>query len=218
MAVTKRVLLVQPRSTGGNFEYVAIPRQGMLFLSGALAQWSERDGAPYRYERDIWFEDRSGKVDPVADLEGYEILLMTSLVNETPRAYEIASRAKEAYPELIVVGGGPQMGPLPEEAMHHGKVEVVVQREAEDVIGPLLDLLLSTRRVDWANELRKLDGIAFKDDLGNVVQRPYRRMIPSDFVELPDYRAIKDLTPANPMARVCWKPRAAAPSPVPTVK
>jgi radical SAM superfamily enzyme YgiQ (UPF0313 family) len=45
-----------------------------------------------------------------------------------------------------------------------------------------------------------LDGLAFKDDVGNVIQRPFRRMIPSDYVELPDYDAIKDLTPANPMA------------------
>src|SRR5947208_15512929 len=90
MLETKRIMLVQPRSTGGNFEYVAIPRQGMLFLSGALKQWSEREDAPYRYERTIWFEDRSGKIDPVSDLEGYDVLLMTALVNETPRAYEIS--------------------------------------------------------------------------------------------------------------------------------
>lgn len=200
MAATKRVMLVQPRSTGGNFEYVAIPRQGMLFLSGALAQWSEREDAPFRYERVIWFEDRSGKIDPVADLAGYDVLLMTALVNETPRAYEIASAVRSAYPNMVILGGGPQMGPLPEEAMHHGKIDVVVQREAEDVIGPLLDLLLSTKRDDWANELRKLDGIAFKDDVGAVVQRPFRRMIPSDYVELPDYRSMKDLTTSNPMA------------------
>ena len=58
MAQTKRVVLLQPRSTGGNFEYVAIPRQGMLFLSSALERWSERPDAEFRYEREIWFEDR----------------------------------------------------------------------------------------------------------------------------------------------------------------
>ena len=55
MTKTKRVVLLQPASTGGNFEYIAIPRQGMLFLSGALGQW---EGA-FHYEREIWFEDRS---------------------------------------------------------------------------------------------------------------------------------------------------------------
>jgi radical SAM superfamily enzyme YgiQ (UPF0313 family) len=200
VAKTRRVMLLQPRSTGGNFEYVAIPRQGMPFLSSALQTWSERPGAEYRYERTIWFEDRSGKIDPIRDLDGYDILMVTSLVNETPRAYEVARAAKLHRPDLIILGGGPQMGPLPEEAMHHGLVDVVVQREAEDVIGTLCDLLLSTPRSMWANELRKLDGLAFRDDFGQVVTRPFRRMIPSDYVELPDYRSIKDLTPANPMA------------------
>ena len=200
MAKTVNVLMLQPRSTGGNFEYVAIPRQGMLYLSSALRDWSNREDAPVRYERTIWFEDRSGRIDPVRDLDGYDILMVTALVNETPRAYEIARQAKLNNPNLIILGGGPQMGPLPEEAMHHGLIDVVVQREAEDIIGPLCDLLVTTPRWLWPNELRKLDGLAFKDDFGALVQRPFRRMIPSDYVQLPDYRSIKDLTPSNPMA------------------
>jgi hypothetical protein len=103
MATTKRVMLVQPRSTGGNFEYVAIPRQGMLFLSGALAQWSERADAPYRYERVIWFEDRSGRIDPIEDLRDYDVLCITALVNETPRAYWNARGPSCEYPQLVIV-------------------------------------------------------------------------------------------------------------------
>ena len=81
----------------------------MLFLSGALAQW---DG-PYFYEREIWFEDRSGKIDPEKDLEGVDVLLISALINEVPRAYEIGRMAKEFHPDLITVGGGPHMGPFP---------------------------------------------------------------------------------------------------------
>lgn len=199
MATTRRVVLVQPRSTGGNFEYVAIPRQGMLFLSRALENWSKRDGAPYRYEREIWFEDRSGKIDPDKDLAGADILLITALINETPRAYEIAKQAKLYHPKIAVIGGGPQMGPLPEEAMRITGMDVVVQREGEDVIGPLCDVLMAFQGDDRARELHKLGGIAFMDG-GTLVQRPFRRMIPSDYVELPDYESIRDLTPQNPMA------------------
>src|SRR5579884_4234351 len=114
MPKTKRVVLVQPRSTGGNFEYVAIPRQGMLFLSSALEQWSRREGAQFRYEREIWFEDRSGKIDPNGDLADADILLITALINEGPRAYRIAKEAKLYHPNLVVLGGGPQIGPLAE--------------------------------------------------------------------------------------------------------
>ena len=139
MIKSKRVVLLQPASTGGNFEYIAIPRQGMLFLSGALTQW---DG-PHRYEREIWFEDRSGLIDPDKDLEGIDILMVTALINEAPRGYQVARMAKEFHPNLITIGGGPQMGPLAEEAFDYGHFDVIVQREAEDIIGQLCDLLLT---------------------------------------------------------------------------
>ena len=107
MIKSKRVVLLQPASTGGNFEYIAIPRQGMLFLSGALAQWE----GPYHYEREIWFEDRSGLIDPDKDLEGVAILMITALINEAPRGYQVARMAKEYHPSLITIGGGPQSYP-----------------------------------------------------------------------------------------------------------
>src|SRR5947209_17462376 len=157
MATTKRVVLLQPRSTGGNFEYVAIPRQGTLFLSAALERWSQRDGAEFRYEREIWFEDRSGKIDPDRDLAGADILLVTALINETPRAYQVASEAKRYHPNLIVLGGGPQMGPLPEEALRETGMNCIVQREAEDIIGLLCDLFMRFKGADLTAELHKLD-------------------------------------------------------------
>ena len=104
MSRIKRVMLFQPASTGGNFEYVAIPRQGLLFLSAALAQWE----GPNLYEREIWFEDRSGLMDPDRDLDGIDILLVTALINEAPRAYQIARLAKEYHPDIVTVGGGPK--------------------------------------------------------------------------------------------------------------
>lgn len=191
----KNVVLLQPRSSGGNFEYVAIPRQGMLFLSSAL-----RDHlGPFLYDRLIWFEDRCGKIDPDKDLDGVDLLLLTALVNETPRAYEIARLARQYHPSIKIVGGGPQMGPLPAEAFEKAGLDVVVQREAEDIIGELCDLLLSNDGDDQAAALHKLDGIAFLDH-GTLVQKPFRRMIPPDLVELPDFASIKGLTPSNPMA------------------
>lgn len=191
----KNVVLLQPRSTGGNFEYVAIPRQGMLFLSSALRDHQ----GPFLYDRTIWFEDRGGKLDPDKDLDGVDLLLISALVNETPRAYELARLAKQYHPNIKTLGGGPQMGPLPIEAFEHGDFDVIVQREAEDIIGDLCDLLLTERGDDLTRELHKLDGIAFRDQ-GQLVQRPFRRMIAPDLVELPDFESIRGLTRANPMA------------------
>ena len=195
MSRIKRVVLVQPRSPGGNFEFVAIPRQGMLFLSGALAQW---DG-PYFYEREIWFEDRSGKIDPDKDLEGVDVLLISALINEVPRAYEIGRMAKEFHPDLITVGGGPHMGPLPDEAFREGKFDVIVQREGEDIIGQLLDVLLTFEGDERDKCLAKIPGVTYQVE-GNTTATRRVGVIPPDLVELPDFYSIRDLTPSKPMA------------------
>ncbi len=194
MSRIKRVVLFQPASAGGNFEYVAIPRQGLLFLSGALAQW---DG-PNVYEREIWFEDRSGLIDPDKDLEGVDILMVTALINEAPRGYQIAKLAKLHHPELITIGGGPQMSPLAEEAFNNGDFDVIVQREGEDIIGQLSDVLLEHRGSDRDQYLAKIPGISYRID-GGIVQTNRQGLVSPDFVELPDFRSIKDLNSGNPM-------------------
>ena len=195
MSRIKRVMLFQPASAGGNFEYVAIPRQGLLFLSAALAQW---DG-PNLYEREIWFEDRSGLMDPDRDLDGIDILLVTALINEAPRAYQIARLAKEYHPDLVTVGGGPQMSPLSHEAFKYGDFDVVAQREGEDIVGQLCDVLLEHRGADRNQYLSKIPGISYRQD-GGIVETRRVGLVSPDFVELPDYHSIKDLTSANPMA------------------
>ena len=195
MSRTKRVMLIQPASAGGNFEYIAIPRQGMLFLSSALAQWK----GPFHYEREIWFEDRSGLLNPDKDLDGVDILMVTALINEAPRGYQLARQAKQYHPELITIGGGPQMGPLSEEAFDYGHFDVVVQREAEDIIGQLCDVLVTYRGAERDFYLDKVPGISFQRD-GHIVQTRRKGLVSPDFVELPDFRSIKDLTASNPMA------------------
>ena len=196
MSRFKRVVLVQPASAGGNFEYVAIPRQGMLFLSGALSQWT----GPYLYDREIWFEDRSGILDPDVALKGVDILMVTALINEAPRAYQIARLAKLYHPEIITIGGGPQMSPLPEEAIELGGFDVIVNREGEDIIGQLSDTLLDYKESSMLHSyLEKIPGISFMRD-GTLVQTRRSGLVAPDFVELPDFRSIKDLSPSHPMA------------------
>ena len=195
MSRIKRILMIQPASAGGNFEYMAIPRQGMLFLSTALGQW--KDG-PFQYEREIWFEDRSGLMDPDKDLEGVDILMVTALINEAPRAYHLASLAKMYHPELLTIGGGPQMSPLPEEAFALGNFDVIVQREGEDIIAPLCDLLLTHPVGTREMYLEKVPGVSYRKD-GQVIQTRRQGLVDPAFAELPDYRSIKDLSPEHPM-------------------
>ncbi len=191
----KNAMLVQPKSTGGNFEYVAIFRQGMLYLSAALRDHQ----GPYIYDRQIWMEDRSGKIDAARDLDDTDLLLVTALINEAPRAYEVARQAKLTHPHIRSMGGGPHMGPLYEEAIREGLLDVVVMREAEDVVGTVADLLLTYEGDALTRELYKVGGIAFRDG-ERIVRTPFRPVIPSDYVTLPDYRSVRDLTPQNPLA------------------
>ena len=191
----KRVVLIQPASAGGNFEYIAIPRQGMLFLSGALAQWE----GPHMYEREIWFEDRCGLMDPDKDLDGVDILLVTALINEAPRGYQLARQAKEFHPNLISIGGGPQMSPLQEEAIALGGFDVIVNREGEDIIGQLCDVLVDYKDSPLLDSyLEKIPGISYIRD-GHLVQTKRTGLVDPGFVELPDFRSIKGLTPDHPM-------------------
>jgi radical SAM superfamily enzyme YgiQ (UPF0313 family) len=192
----KKVVLVQPASAGGNFEYIAIPRQGMLFLSGALAQWE----GGHMYEREIWFEDRCGLIDPDKDLEGVDLLLVTALINEAPRGYQLARLAKQYHPNLVTIGGGPQMSPLQEEAITHGKFDVIVNREGEDIIGQLCDVLLDYKDSPLLDSyLEKIPGISYMRD-GHVIQTKRVGLVSPDFVELPDFRSIRGLSPDQPMA------------------
>ena len=195
MSRTKNVMLVAPKSTGGNFEYVAIPRQGPLYISGALKQWH----GEFAYDRDIWYEDRNGKIDPDKDLDDVDILMVTALINEAPRAYEITRSAREYHPELKIIGGGPHMSPLAEEALRYGKVDVVVIREGEDVVGQLCDVMARYTGDDLTARLHKVPGIAFLDS-GAFVHTEKRGLIPADYVQLPDFDSMRDLTPRNPLA------------------
>jgi len=195
MSRIKKIVLVAPKSTGGNFEYVAIPRQGLLYLSRALEQWK----GTYLYDREIWYEDRSGNIDPAKDLQGLDLLMVTALINEAPRAYQISRTARALYPELKIIGGGPHMSPLFEEALRFGQFDVIVQREGEDIIGPLSDVLLTYKGSDLYRELRKIPGIAYLED-GHVVQTSRVGLVAPNFVELPDFEHIRDLTTANPLA------------------
>ena len=192
---TKRVVLVAPKSTGGNFEYVAIPRQGLLFLSGALKQWR----GDYSYDLEVWYEDRNGEFQPDKDLDSVDVALITALINEAPRAYEISRGIRRHSPELPLIGGGPHMSPLAREALMEGEFDVIVQREGEDIIGLLCDVLLNFRGEDRTRELHKIPGIAFFDH-EQLVQTPRKGLVAPDFVELPDFDSMRDLTPANPLA------------------
>ena len=92
------------------------------------------------------------------------------------------------------------MSPLPEEAIRLGKFDVIVNREGEDIIGQLCDVLMEYQSSPMLDSyLENISGISYMRD-GNVTQTKRVGLVAPDFVELPDYLSIKDLSPDNPMA------------------
>ena len=91
------------------------------------------------------------------------------------------------------------MSPLPQEAIKLGRFDVIANREGEDIIGQLCDVMLSLRGSERDKALHNIPGISFMSD-GHLVQTLRRGLVPPDFVELPDFYSIRDLTPLNPMA------------------
>jgi len=195
----KNVVLLQPASEGGNFENIVIPRLGLPTLSAVLRDYQGEN----TYDRRILFEDRAGKIDPDRDLQGVDLLMLTSLINETPRAYEVVRLAKEAHPNIKIIGGGPQMGMLPYEALGRAPFDVVVQGEGEMIIGSLSDLLLADLKLDQRNAaLRKIGGLSFINGDGKleiVPKSAMNRKVPPDYARLPDFDSIVGLSKDNPM-------------------
>ena len=75
----------------------------------------------------------------------------------------------------------------------------MVQREAEDIIGPLCDSLLNHRNGTRAQALHQIPGISFLED-GHTTQTSRRGLVMPNFVELPDFDSMRDLTPKTPLA------------------
>ena len=169
------------------------------------------------YERDIWFEDRLGRMDPDKDLDGVDVLMITALINETPRAYELARQARHFHPHLVILGGGPQMSPLADEAFARGGFDVIVNREGEDIIGQLCDILLTWRDDRKYQYLERVAGISFIRD-GRWLRPGARAWWPPTSWNYPIFVPSAAFHPAIRWPARSWKPCADAPRIAPTAR
>lgn len=103
-------------------------------------------------------------------------------------AYELARRAKGAFPGVRVVVGGPHATALPEEALSQGCVDVVVRGEGEATLVELTHAWLSG--APWETVAPKVAGIAWAGG-GKVWINPARPHVPVETLPLP----ARDLIP-----------------------
>lgn len=201
---TKRVLLVQPRTThhgGINFELVSILRLGLPILAGALRDYNGTLGSRYNYETAIWLEDRVGPLDMryARDFKP-DAILITGLVNEIPRAYNLSHLLREEFPGVPQVGGGPHMSAIPGEALHFGCFDAIGHGQGTRYIGALLDSVIRFEGEDRKKALDKLPFIS-RMEQGRLTGKG--SLLPMGLEAapspLPDYDSIVGLTKESPL-------------------
>ncbi len=203
---TKRVLLVQPRTTHAdeiNFESLSILRLGLPVLSGSIRDHTNSGNSGHHYETLIWLEDRSGQLD--LELIGQykpDVILMTGLVNEMPRAFSLSQLLRQEFPKVPQIGGGPHMSALPGEALHFGCFDAIGHGQGTRYIGPLLDAITSLDGAELESAFDKLQFITYKSNGGIV--RGKGSIMPMGLemapTPLPDYDSIHGLSKELPLA------------------
>lgn len=97
-----------------------------------------------------------------------DVVGITSMfTSQRKNAHQVAKVVKEVDSEIVVIFGGAHPTCVPESVIEDHCVDVAVLGEGENVIAPLI------RCIEAGADLRKLDGIAFRDEAGNpsVIQK-----------------------------------------------
>ncbi len=109
---------------------------------------------------------------------------ITATTSQMPQAFKTAALVKEIIPQIIVIGGGPHMGFMYEEALNEGFFDIVVVGAGEN---PLLELTGHA-------QLREIKGIVYRDDKVVKVNSP-EFLSQKEYNEFPPpaYHLLKDL-------------------------
>ncbi|MFA6609424.1 MAG: radical SAM protein [Candidatus Omnitrophota bacterium] len=106
----------------------------------------------------------------MASMKEPRIVGLSVLTINSGRAYEIAEMVKRIDPKAVVVLGGIHPTVLPEEALSHDGVDVVVRGEGEKTFEELVRLVMSGKRYN------EIQGISFRGE-DKITHTPDRPMI-----------------------------------------
>ncbi|GIV97797.1 MAG: hypothetical protein KatS3mg057_2454 [Herpetosiphonaceae bacterium] len=182
-----RVLLLQlpvPNNPGANIPLAA----------GYLKAWAAREGlldqvAVELMPRDI--ADRAGDallVDAIVARRP-DILGLSLYTWNSERSLAIAGQVKQALPELVVVGGGPEVQADNNWLLNHPALDIAVPGEGEQTFADLLRVFVSQPRhgavkcvsgcsipARLSDEVSAIPGIAYKQE-GKLIFTPPRAAI-----------------------------------------
>jgi len=93
-----------------------------------------------------------------------DVLAYSITLHNSYPTYQQIPKIKSLFPSLVIVGGGIHMKYCFEEALHYG-VDIVINREGEKVILPLLKHL-EKRGKEYKKGLEKIAGVSFVRENG----------------------------------------------------
>jgi radical SAM superfamily enzyme YgiQ (UPF0313 family) len=127
-----------------------------------------------------------------------KIVGLSTLTATSARVYELADQIKQIAPEATVILGGVHASVLPEEALSHQSVDIVVRSEGELILTEIVDTILNDR------DFRHTQGISFRqngnyvhnhdmpllEDLNRLPPFPYH-LFESDMAKYPGFASIQ---------------------------
>ena len=108
-----------------------------------------------------------------------EVVAVSTMCWNARHVFEVCRILKGARPQIVIVLGGPEVGPISEEVLaKHPEIDVIVRGEGEVTFAELL-YALTRERSPW-----RVDGVTARDDDGRIVAAPERGLI-SDLDDIP---------------------------------
>lgn len=119
------------------------------------------------------------QVDPISDnnlielitsLQPPKIIGLSVLTISSKRAYELVTKIKKIDPGVLIVLGNIHPTVLPEEALMHEGVDVVVRGEGEETLVELAQMIFHQK------DYKQISGISFRHN-SNIIHNPNRSLI-----------------------------------------
>ena len=109
------------------------------------------------------------------ELAAMDVVGISAITRTHPPSAELACSLKELNPNIKVVFGGPHATACPEEALE--SCDVVVRREGDFTFPELAERVAADPLSPFLDDV---EGISFKDDVGNVIHNPDRPYLTSE--------------------------------------
>ncbi|MFI1483871.1 B12-binding domain-containing radical SAM protein [Streptomyces sp. NPDC020747] len=167
-----QVLLVNARRSSFSGESISAPQLGLLSLAAVLREGTFHDtaGTDVHFIDDQLFVLERPLATPNEPLRGFtpDVVGIQVLTSSLKNGIKLASEVRHHHPRALTVLGGVGATPLARQLVEDGAADVVVKGEGEVTFSHLVHEFGNNGR----KNLRKVRGIVFRDDDGEVVETP----------------------------------------------